>query len=146
MPSSVFALVFTSCVALSLCNVSLTATKQQDLIKSQEKCGKVSEYFDEISPWVVFKWPQSAVRFFVYAVYISTSGSGKEHERGKDELRLHFFREITPPKKNTSPQFPGFARVACWRRNFKLSIVTSRSNFCNKTISGHFIKRPVTYT
>ena len=60
MPSSVFALVFTSCVALSLCNVSLTATKQQDLIKSQEKCGKVSEYFGEISPWVVVKWPQSA--------------------------------------------------------------------------------------
>ena len=56
MPSSVFALVFTSCVALSLCNVSLTAIKQQDLnIKSQEKCGKVSEYFGEISLWVVVK-------------------------------------------------------------------------------------------
>ena len=59
------------------------------------------------------------LRFFVYAVYISTSGSGKEHE---------------------SPQFSGFARVACWRRNVKLLIVTSRSNVCNKTISGHFIK------
>ena len=79
------------------------------------------------------------LRFFVYAVYISTSGSGKEHERGKDELRLNFFREITK-KKKTSPQFSGFARVACWRRNVKLFIVISRSNFCNKTISGHFIK------
>ena len=39
------------------------------------------------------------LRFFVYAVYISTSGSGKEHERGKDELRLNFFREITKKKK-----------------------------------------------
>ena len=93
MPSSVFALVFTSCVALSLCNVSLTAIKQQDLIKSQEKCGKVSEYFGEISPRVV-KLPQSAITFFIHAVYISTSGSGKEHERGKDALRIHFFREI----------------------------------------------------
>ena len=77
MPSSVFALVFTSCVALSLCNVSLTAIKQQDLIKSQEKCGKVSEYFGEISPRV-FKLPQSAITIFIYMLYtFRRHGSGK---------------------------------------------------------------------
>ena len=48
MTSSVFALVFTFCIALSHCDVSLSAFKQQDLIKSQEKCGKVSEYFGQI--------------------------------------------------------------------------------------------------
>ena len=45
------------------------------------------------------------LRFFVYAVYISTSGSGKEHERGKDELRLNFFREITKKKKISAHNF-----------------------------------------
>ena len=61
---------------------------------------------------------------FLYMLYtFRRQGLGKNMKGGK-----------------TSPQFSGFARVACWRRNVKLLIVTSRSNVCNKTISGHFIK------
>ena len=67
MTSSVFALVFTFCIALSHCDVSLSAFKQQDLIKSQEKCGKVSEYFGEIT---LGRQVTSAITFFfLYMLY-----------------------------------------------------------------------------
>lgn len=94
MTSSVFALVFTFCIALSHCDVSLSAFKQQDLIKGQEKCGKVSEYFGQIT---LGRQVTSAITFFfIYICCIHFDVRVWERTRkGERRAKTSIFREIT---------------------------------------------------